>query len=125
MGRSMFGVRPAVGGRNSRPGRYIRGGTIPLTQERRAEMANNRMFVVNDRLKLKMCIAKYMPTGGWGSYDPEMDQNLNTLFDVDYRNVSGFDVNEGSTDWRLSFESADEWSIGGRCVDYQFPGGDS
>jgi hypothetical protein len=61
-------------------------------------MANNRMYLVNDRLDIKVSIAKFYP-GGWSSGDG-VAKLLNGSFaeDPDY---SIF----GNTDWRIEYET--------------------
>ena len=78
-------------------------------------MANNRMFLVNDRLKVAVCLAKYYPSTGW--YLVDSDDYINQALDLDDAEPDM----TGPTDWRLAYEStaeASEFDVGGKCAGY-------
>lgn len=60
-------------------------------------MANNRLYLVNERLGLKVRLATYHP-GSW-SVVPGIDQRLGDAFLAD---DSG--SQDGNEDWRLQYE---------------------
>ena len=61
-------------------------------------MANNRLFLVNDRLGVHISIAKFSP-GGWSCGDA-VSKLLNEAFerDTDYSMY-------GRTDWKIEYET--------------------
>lgn len=68
-------------------------------------MANNRMFLVNDRLGVRVFLAKYYPSTGWYSPAPDIAGALSKAFEAD--DTMGADPGSGPTDWRLAYESDD------------------
>ena len=72
-------------------------------------MANNRMWLVNDRLRKRVLLAKYRPSAGWVS-TVQVEQNLDAIFEepeLADNETLAYDFSEGSTDWRVVYESDD------------------
>lgn len=67
-------------------------------------MANNRMFLVNDRLGARVFLGKYYPSTGWGITDPDIAQKINAAFEAE-TNEGVPDGLIGPTDWRIEYES--------------------
>lgn len=65
-------------------------------------MANNRMFLVSDRLGLRVTLAKYYPSGGWSVGN-------NDLVDDIGRALGAADMG-GVSDWRIAYESDADFS---------------
>jgi hypothetical protein len=61
-------------------------------------MANNRIFLVNERLDIRISIAKFSP-GGWWCGDA-VSKLMNDAFerDLDYSIY-------GRTDWKIEYET--------------------
>lgn len=62
-------------------------------------MANNRMWLVNDRLNTRVLLAKYYPNTKWYIYD---GFKVDAAFDQD-----DTDTMIGPTDWRLEYDIDD------------------
>lgn len=62
-------------------------------------MANNRMWLVNERLKRRVLLAKYYPSTGWYAFHHNLQEKLDNVFDGDTE-VSSI----GPTDWVLEYE---------------------
>jgi hypothetical protein len=65
-------------------------------------MANNRMWLINERLGVRVLLAKFYPSTGWFVPHDGLRTVLDTAFDLDESTSQ-----EGSTDWRISYESAE------------------
>ena len=65
-------------------------------------MANNRMFLVNERLGVRICVAKYYPSSGWyvEQVESSLAERLNKSFTDDP--VATMD---GPTDWTIAYET--------------------
>ena len=61
-------------------------------------MANNRIFLVNDRLGIHVTVAKFSPGGWW--CDDKVGKLVNEAFEMD-ADYSMY----GRTDWRIEFET--------------------
>lgn len=62
-------------------------------------MANNRMWLVNERLGVKVVLAKFYPSTGWSS--PEgCSERLDAAFDGDDAPTG----QSGLEDWKLVYE---------------------
>lgn len=67
-------------------------------------MANNRMWLVNDRLKRRVMLGKYSPSNGWISPN-NVEGHLDAVFDepdppTDTQDLASF----GPMDWRVVYE---------------------
>lgn len=63
-------------------------------------MANNRMYLVNERLGIRVFIGKYYPSTGWQVRNEELEKELDEAFSKD-NNSSLF----GPTDWVVDYET--------------------
>lgn len=88
-------------------------------------MANNRMYLVNDRLGVQIYLGKYYPSTGWGVH-PDVSEKINEGFEKE----TGDGIPDhliGPTDWRIAYESVpgdEEDKIGlTRAVSAAFAGG--
>jgi hypothetical protein len=61
-------------------------------------MANNRMFLVNDRLDSRVSIAKFYP-GGWTCGD-----GVSNLLNGSFAEGNDYTM-YGNTDWRFEYET--------------------
>lgn len=67
-------------------------------------MANNRMYLVNDRLGVQIFLGKYYPSTGWGITNPDIAVKINDGF----ARETGDGIPDhliGPTDWRIAYES--------------------
>ncbi|MBM6594519.1 hypothetical protein [Microvirga pudoricolor] len=68
-------------------------------------MAANGMWLVNDRTKDRILLARYYPGSGWVPHI-DFEAHLVEAFQADHGHRLFRPAPEGSTDWRIEYDSA-------------------